>query len=278
MIMQQHNFTVLIDRRALDDVGLGSDTPVTFDVSDMSLGAALTLMLKQLDLTYVVRYEALHITTPEEAEEELTTVAYPVTDLIRYRDPDGKSWSDFDTLIETITSTIAPDAWDEVGGAGAIEAMPIQDTDVLVISQTQQTQREIASVLQRLRAVSRKNRPDGEVPVRERPEDLRGDTPPGSGGFGGAQGMGGMGGMDGTAAESGSASAAEGGDAISAPGRALGRDGQARESATPEGPELLRGLEATKRRLQGKQVDELQRLYERGKGGMGGGVGAGGFF
>jgi hypothetical protein len=87
-----------------------------------------------------------------------------------------------------------------------------------------------------------------------------------------------MGGMGGTAAESGSASAAEGGDAISAPGRALGRDGQARESATPEGPELLRGLEATKRRLQGKQVDELQRLYERGKGGMGGGVGAGGFF
>ena len=51
-----------------------------------------------------------------------------------------------------------------------------------------------------------------------------------------------------------------------------------RGSATPEGPELLRGLEATKRRLQGKQVDELERLYERGKGGMGGGVGAGGFF
>ena len=185
--MQQHNFTVLIDRRALDDVGLGSDTPVTFDVSDMTLGAALTLMLKQLDLTYVVRYEALHITTPEEAEEELTTVAYPVTDLIRYRDPDGKTWSDFDTLIETITSTITPDAWDEVGGAGAIEAMPMQDTDVLVISQTQQTQREIASVLQRLRAIARKDGPDGEVPVRERPEYLRGDTPPGAGGFGGVR-------------------------------------------------------------------------------------------
>ena len=104
----------------------------------MSLGAALTLMLKQLDLTYVVQYEALHITTPEEAENELTTVAYPVTDLIRYRDSDGKPWSDFDTLIETITSTISPDAWEEVGGAGAIEAIPIQDTDVLVISQTQQ--------------------------------------------------------------------------------------------------------------------------------------------
>ena len=125
-------------------------------------------------------------------------MAYPVTDLIRYRDPDGKTWSDFDTLIETITSTIAPDTWDEVGGAGAIEAMPIQDTDVLVISQTQQTQQEIASILQRLRTIARKDRPDGEVPVKERPEYLRGDTPPGAGGFGGAQGMGGgMGGMGG---------------------------------------------------------------------------------
>ena len=150
-IMQQHSFTILIDRRALDDVGLGGDTPVTFEVSDVTLGAALKLMLKQLDLTYVVRYEALHITTPEEAEEELMTVAYPITDLIRYRDPDGKTWSDFDTLMEVIMNTIAPDTWDEVGGAGAMEAMPLQDTDVLMVSQTQEVQQDVASILQRLR-------------------------------------------------------------------------------------------------------------------------------
>ena len=95
---------------------------------------------------------------------------------------------------------------------------------------------------------------------------MRGDTQPGMGGFGDAQGMGGRPLVTSVV------------PVVSAPGRVFGRDGQARESATPEGPELLRGLEATKRRLQGKQVDELERLYERGKGGMGGGVGAGGFF
>ncbi len=36
----------------------------------------------------------------------------------------GAAYADFDTLIELITSTIAPDTWDEVGGAGAIEPFP----------------------------------------------------------------------------------------------------------------------------------------------------------
>lgn len=36
----------------------------------------------------------------------------------------GAALADFDTLIELITSTIAPDSWDEVGGAGAIEPFP----------------------------------------------------------------------------------------------------------------------------------------------------------
>ncbi len=36
----------------------------------------------------------------------------------------GAAYADFDTLIDLITSTIAPDSWDEVGGAGAIEPFP----------------------------------------------------------------------------------------------------------------------------------------------------------
>jgi hypothetical protein len=36
----------------------------------------------------------------------------------------GAPMADFDTLIELITSTIAPDSWDAVGGPGAVEAFP----------------------------------------------------------------------------------------------------------------------------------------------------------
>ena len=36
----------------------------------------------------------------------------------------GAALADFDSLIDLITSTIAPDSWDEVGGPGAIESFP----------------------------------------------------------------------------------------------------------------------------------------------------------
>ncbi|MHB8970957.1 MAG: DUF1598 domain-containing protein [Pirellulaceae bacterium] len=36
----------------------------------------------------------------------------------------GAAMADFDTLIDLVTSTIAPDTWDDVGGAGAIEPFP----------------------------------------------------------------------------------------------------------------------------------------------------------
>ncbi len=61
----------------------------------------------------------------------------------------GAAMADFDTLIELITSTIAPDTWDEVGGAGAIEPFPINLS--LVISQTQEVHEQIADLLDQLR-------------------------------------------------------------------------------------------------------------------------------
>ncbi len=36
----------------------------------------------------------------------------------------GAALADFDSLIELITATIAPDSWDDVGGPGAIESFP----------------------------------------------------------------------------------------------------------------------------------------------------------
>ena len=65
-----HGIEIQIDSRALEDVGIGSDTPVTRNLKGISLRSALRLVLKELDLTYVVRDEVLLITTPEEAEQD----------------------------------------------------------------------------------------------------------------------------------------------------------------------------------------------------------------
>jgi general secretion pathway protein D len=61
----------------------------------------------------------------------------------------GATMADFDTLIELVTSTIAPTTWDTVGGPGSIEGFPTNLS--LVISQTQEVHEQIADLLDQLR-------------------------------------------------------------------------------------------------------------------------------
>ena len=81
-LKDNHNIPIEIDTKALDDVGLSTDVPVTRNLKGISLRSALRLMLRELDLTYMVRDEVLLITTPEEAETQLVTKVYPVADLV----------------------------------------------------------------------------------------------------------------------------------------------------------------------------------------------------
>jgi len=57
---------VRLDRKPLDDVGISGDRPITFQVSSISARSALDLLLRPLDLTWVIAHEMLLITTPEE--------------------------------------------------------------------------------------------------------------------------------------------------------------------------------------------------------------------
>ena len=169
-----HKIEIQIDQRALDDVGLGTDTSVTRNVKGVSLRSALNLMLHDLQVTYTLRDEVLLITTPEEAANRLLTKVYDVADLVTmtYRDKTGKQWEevDFNTLIEMITTTVAPQAWEEVGGVGCISPGTFGSAKVIVISQTYQVQREIAKLLSELRKIAA-NSPKREPPLRKQPSD-----------------------------------------------------------------------------------------------------------
>jgi hypothetical protein len=259
ILQRQHRLPIRLDVRALDDVGIGTDVPITFRGTGLSLRTALTLILRPLDLTYQIAHEGVMITTPEEAEAELTTVIYPVSDLVRFRDADGDVWADYDTLIETITCTVAPASWDVVGGPGAIEGMQYQNTDVLILSQTQDVQREIGTLLTKLRAVAKADNRDGQIPQKERPDAS--DDPFGGNVSGMGGGLGGMGG------------GFFGGP--SAPPTTADPGGV--QPAAQGGANLLKGLQDTKHRLQGRQVDRLRDIYRKGMGGFGGSMG-GGFF
>jgi RNA polymerase sigma factor (sigma-70 family) len=126
---------IVIDTRALEDVGFAPDMAISCNFKAISLRSALALMLEPLGLTYVVRDEVLKITSKDEAETQLDPRFYRM-------ETDNP-----DELIELITSMVAPTSWDEVGGPGSIRAM---NRSHLVISQTDRVHDQVAEFLEKL--------------------------------------------------------------------------------------------------------------------------------
>ena len=113
-LRQQIGVEIDADWPALEEIGIGLDTPVTVDLTGRNLQTVLHRLLHPLELTWIIQDDAIWVTTPEEAAARLTTRIYDVVDLY---EPD----IGIDPLIDLIMATVAPDSWDEAGGAGAVE-------------------------------------------------------------------------------------------------------------------------------------------------------------
>jgi general secretion pathway protein D len=77
--------SIQLDLRALEDAGVGADTPVTRHVKDVKMRTALRLLLDDLDLAYLIRDDVMLITTKDKYDTELLTRTYPIGDLIERR-------------------------------------------------------------------------------------------------------------------------------------------------------------------------------------------------
>jgi general secretion pathway protein D len=82
-LSQLTNINIHLDPRGLGQEGVGSDTPVTINLSkEISLKSALNLILEPLHLTYVIHDEVLKVTSEQLRDGELYTVPYNVADLV----------------------------------------------------------------------------------------------------------------------------------------------------------------------------------------------------
>ena len=151
-LKHRHKIEIQLDNRALEDAAIGSDTPVTCTVKDVKLKSGLELLLRDMDLTYIIQNEILLITTKDTAETELFTRTYPVGDLVEQKN--------CETLIEAIMSTVRPPTWDEVGGPGSIIYVP--SVKGLVISQTRDVQEEVLELLRSLRGARQASAKDAQ--------------------------------------------------------------------------------------------------------------------
>lgn len=168
-LQDRHRIMIQINKRALDDVGIGTDTPITKKLQGISLRSALRLILRELDLTYIIDNEVLLITTPEDAISVLSTEVYEVADLVTCRDEKNELWEDYDPLIEAITIAIHPTGWDESVGDARICGGTFGPAKVLIVSQTQEAHEQIADLLAKIRGVAAKSGEKPEPPRRSRP-------------------------------------------------------------------------------------------------------------
>lgn len=149
-ISKRLNIQVKVDGPALEDFGIGLDTPITVHVDAIPLRSALNLLLKPLDLSWSIQNGVLLVSTVEELETKLTTKAYPVGDLTKIVVDDVESHA-YKSLIDVVTATIEPDSWDRIGGPGSIKGL----YGALVVSQTREVHEELDRLLKGLRSIHR---------------------------------------------------------------------------------------------------------------------------
>ncbi|MCA9239789.1 MAG: VWA domain-containing protein, partial [Planctomycetales bacterium] len=70
-LRSEYNIEIQLDTFALDELGVGTDEPVTVNLRNITLRSAMRIMLKPLELTYMIKDEVLLITTEDEAEANL---------------------------------------------------------------------------------------------------------------------------------------------------------------------------------------------------------------
>ncbi|HEX3726601.1 MAG TPA: hypothetical protein VHV08_10180 [Pirellulales bacterium] len=100
-LKDKHGIEIQLDSKALEEAGVGADTPITRSVNNVSLRSGLRLLLSPVELTAVVTDGVLLITTSEAAAEMVEVRVYNVSDLL---DDDD----DIDDFVTTLSALLIP--------------------------------------------------------------------------------------------------------------------------------------------------------------------------
>ncbi len=161
-IKQGFGVNVIVQDHAFEEIGL-KDVRVTFRADGISLRSALLSMLDKLDATFAIRWESIVLTTNEQAERYWRPAIYAVTDLVSVDPRDLKTHSnagghrrsafaDFDSLINLIETSAAPDTWSAgTGPSSDCIGITVGETHLLIVSQSESTHAEIERLLAGMR-------------------------------------------------------------------------------------------------------------------------------
>lgn len=139
---------LVFDRPSIEEAGAVPEAMVTCKLDDIRLRSALNVILGEQGVDWFIRDEVLLITSREAADSYEVVRVYPVADLVTFVGVEGEMGYDYESLIELITSIIAPQNWPEDGSSIQI----CEPSMALVLAQTPRVHEEIARLLADLRA------------------------------------------------------------------------------------------------------------------------------
>ena len=137
-LRDEQGLAVLFDQEALADQGTLLSDPVSDRLNDDPLYLLLN-RLAVLNLAWYMEDDILHITSAEEAEQQVITKSYAAGDLF-------DAGYQADDLLEAMTFLDQP-SWEDQGGSGSAQFLG----DVLFVLQSREVHREVAGLLAALR-------------------------------------------------------------------------------------------------------------------------------
>ncbi|NLE37709.1 MAG: hypothetical protein GX621_06755, partial [Pirellulaceae bacterium] len=186
---------VILDHRRLEEMDIDATMPISGDASDLSVRAALTLILEENEMMFWIDDDVLVITGYEDFHYPRIVRVYNVTDLVAGNnspvprpsretksagqiDPQEASATDADpsptmegmgaaltdtqprsagvaSLERMLTSNVRYNSWQVWGGEGRIEPFQVRGTQLLVITQDSETHDLVGRWFEELRKVRR---------------------------------------------------------------------------------------------------------------------------
>jgi hypothetical protein len=122
---------IILDKRGMDEVGVTYETPVNLNLRNVATRTVLKRILADYGLTYVIKEEAIQITSIERAKDMLITRSYPIADLAGIGNVSFapgvnqfQAAQNIKAIIDLIQSSIEPSSWQVNNGPGTIVFEP----------------------------------------------------------------------------------------------------------------------------------------------------------
>lgn len=138
------NISIIAPAATLMEVQVTSETPIKLKADRVTLRTVLKKMLAEVNLTYVIKDQAIQVMTVQQAKETLTSRAYYVGDLVQVVDVRMGPYfnqlqylENVNRIMAMIVQSVNPLSWDINGGPGKIGFDPI--TMSIVVRQTAET-------------------------------------------------------------------------------------------------------------------------------------------